>query len=295
MTHSRIIFNRKISSGYYRMRIRCPEIASRAKPGQFVMVKTTKLLDPLLRRPFGIHRLCHERNTHAEDDAPSCIEILYKIVGKGTTILSEKKGHETMDLMGPLGNGFSLEPHVETAVMVAGGIGVAPLFSLAQALKGIKGNQGVGVELMVFIGGEKRDDILCLNDFKKMGAKVAVCTMDGSLGTKGVVTDRLLDFLRHHPPLKMQNLRLFGCGPLPMLKTLSEIASSNGIPCQVSLESRMACGVGACQGCAVPTETDKEGERTFRYQRACKEGPVFDSAVICWDYKSMLLNETYGF
>lgn len=290
---ARVMFNRKISSDYYRMRIRCPEIASRAKPGQFVMVRPTELFDPLLRRPFGIHRLCHERNKHAEHDGPSSIEILYKIVGKGTTVLSEKKGDEEIDLIGPLGNGFYLEPHVETAVMVAGGIGVAPLFSLAQVLKGMKGKQGFGVELMVFIGGESREDILCLNDFKKMGAKVAVSTMDGSLGTKGLVTDRLLDFLRNHPLSTIQNLRLFGCGPLPMLRTLSEIACSNDIPCQVSLESRMACGVGACQGCAVPTETGKEGSRAVLYQRACKEGPVFDSTVIFWDYKSILLNETY--
>ena len=286
---ARVIFNRKISSNYYRMRILCPEIASRAKPGQFIMVRITELLDPLLRRPFGIHRLCHERDKHIDNDNPSCIEILYKIVGKGTIVLSEKKKDEGIDLMGPLGSGFYLEQDIETAVIVAGGIGVAPLFPLAQVLKGVKDKNTFLDKLFVFIGGENREDILCLNDFKKIGARVAVSTIDGSLGTKGLVTDLIVNFLRNLSPLETQNLKLFGCGPLPMLRTLSEIAFCKDIPCQVSLESRMACGVGACQGCAVPTEMNKEGDRAVRYQRACKEGPVFDSNIIFWDYKSILL------
>ena len=285
---SRIIFNRKISSDYYRMRILSPEIASRAKPGQFIMVKVTELLDPLLRRPFGIHRLCYERSKHTDNGCPSGIEILYKIVGKGTTVLSGKKGEEEIDLIGPLGRGFCLEQNVETAVIVAGGIGVAPLFSLAQALKGVQGKNPFRGKLIVFIGGENREDILCLNDFKKIGAGVAVSTMDGSLGTKGLVTDLLVNFLKNVSPLKSRNLMLFGCGPLPMLRTLSEIACYKDIPCQVSLESRMACGVGACQGCAVPTETNKERENAIFYQRVCRDGPVFDSASIVWDCKNIL-------
>lgn len=285
---SRVIFNRKISTDYCRMRILSPEIASRARPGQFIMVRTTELLDPLLRRPFGIHRLCYERGKHADSGCPSCIEILYKIVGKGTTVLSEKKGKEEIDLIGPLGRGFCLGQNIETAVIVAGGIGVAPLFSLAQALKGVRGKNTFRGKLIVFIGGENKEDILCLNDFKKIGARVAVSTMDGSLGTKGLVTELLVNFLRELSPLKSKNLMLFGCGPLPMLRALSEIACYKDIPCQVSLESRMACGVGACQGCAVPTETNKGRERAIVYQRACKEGPVFDSASIVWDYKSIL-------
>ena len=135
------------------------------------------------------------------------------------------------------------------------------------------------------IGGENSGDILCLNDFEKTGAEVIVSTKDGSSGTKGLVTDLLVNFLRSLSPLKTQNLKLFGCGPLPMLRTLSEIALCKDIPCQVSLESMMACGVGACQGCAVPTEVNKAGDREVLYQRVCKEGPVFDSAIIFWDYK----------
>jgi dihydroorotate dehydrogenase electron transfer subunit len=277
----KIIFNRKISSQYYRMRILCSQIASSAKPGQFIMVRVTNLLDPLLRRPFGIHRVCQESDHHKEKGHPTCMEILYRIVGKGTLMLSEKKRGEEIDLIGPLGNGFNLKQNFKTAIIVAGGIGVAPLFSLTQALKGAEGTR-VRPNLMVFIGGETREDILCVNDFKKIGAKVAVSTEDGSMGTKGMVTTLLLDFLRNTGPLKPRDLKLFACGPSPMLRTVSAIAFSQNISCQISLENKMACGVGACLGCSVPTKVKKAGNSESSYQRVCKEGPVFDSTTILW-------------
>ncbi len=280
---SRIIFNRKISSGYYKMRIFCPGIASRAKPGQFVMVRVNQLLDPLLRRPFGIHGLYQEKDSCRGGNHPSCIEILYRIAGKGTRVLSERKRGEEIDLLGPLGTGFCFGENLETAVLVAGGIGIAPLFSLAQTLKKIEDNHTKQIEIIVLIGGGTGKDILCLEEFKKLGAKIEVSTNDGSLGAKGVVTNLLSDFLGNFNPSVSHRVQLFGCGPLPMLKALSELALSKNLPCQVSLESRMACGVGACLGCAVPTVCDKKGGSEAPYQRVCKEGPVFDSTVIQWN------------
>ena len=280
---SRIIFNRKISSGYYKMRIFCPGIASRAKSGQFVMVRVNQLLDPLLRRPFGIHGLYREKDSFRQKNHPSCIEILYRIAGKGTRVLSERKRGEEIDLLGPLGNGFCLEQNSETAILVAGGIGVAPLFSLAQTLKEAEGSHARQIETIVLIGGKTGKDILCLKEFKKLGAKVEVSTNDGSLGAKGVVTNLLSGFLENFTPSESHSVQLFGCGPLPMLKALSKIALLQDIPCQVSLESRMACGVGACLGCSVPTVRDKRGGSEPLYQRVCKEGPVFNSTVIQWD------------
>ena len=279
---SRIIFNQKVYSRYYKMRILCPKIASKAKPGQFVMMRITQLLDPLLRRPFGIHRLCQESDNYRQKNHPTCIEILYRIVGKGTLMLSEKKRGEEIDLIGPLGNGFYLERNLKTALMVAGGIGVAPLFSLAQALKKPEGKRTRSTNLVVFIGGETQEDILCMKDFKKIGAKVMVSTEDGSVGTKGMVTDLLVNFLGNSSTSEVQNLQLFACGPSAMLRTISEVAISQDIPCQVSLESRMACGVGACLGCSVATVINKKGGREALYQRVCKEGPVFNSTVIVW-------------
>ena len=279
---SKIIFNQKISSRYYRTRILCPEIASKAKPGQFVMMRVTQLLDPLLRRPFGIHRLCQESNNYRRRSNPTCIEILYRIIGKGTIVLSEKKRGEEIDLIGPLGNGFYLEKNLKTAIIIAGGIGVAPLFSLAQALKKLEGKHTRSTNLIVFIGGETKEDILCVKDFKKIGAKVMVSTEDGSLGTKGMVTDLLVNFLGNSSTAEVHNLQLFVCGPSPMLRTVSEVVISQDIPCQVSLESRMACGVGACLGCSVPIIIKKKGGKKILYQRVCKEGPVFDSTAVLW-------------
>jgi dihydroorotate dehydrogenase electron transfer subunit len=203
-------------------------------------------------------------------------------VGKGTLVLSEKKRGEEIDLIGPLGNGFNLKHNFRTPIMVAGGIGVAPLFSLAQALERAEGTHTRRKKLIVFIGGETKEDILCVRDFKKIGARVEVSTEDGSVGAKGVITNLLQDFLSNSVPSENHDLMLFACGPSPMLRAISEVAISQNIPCQVSLESRMACGVGACLGCSVPTKVKKVGDSETSYQRVCKEGPVFDSTTILW-------------
>jgi dihydroorotate dehydrogenase electron transfer subunit len=282
-----IIFNRKIKSAYYKMRIFCPEIAVRAQPGQFVMVRVTDVLDPLLRRPFAIHRICNESDSAPSLASPSCIELLYHIAGKGTLILSEKKRGEALDLFGPLGNGFHVEHNLKTAVLIAGGIGVAPLFPLAQALKERKCTRAAAPHVFVFLGGKTAQDVLCRNDFKKLGATVAVSTEDGSAGTPGLVTDLLSVFFAKRPPSEDMPPALFGCGPLPMLRTLSEIARVHTLPCQISLESRMACGVGACLGCTIPTRSDQE--KGLSYQRACKEGPVFESTAIAWNHTHSLV------
>jgi dihydroorotate dehydrogenase electron transfer subunit len=279
---SKIVFNQKISSRYYRMRILCPEIACKAKRGEFIMVKVTHLLDPLLRRPFAIHRLCQGSDNYRQKNHPTCIEILYRIVGNGTLVLSKKSRGDEIDLIGPLGNGFYLEQNLKTAIMIAGGIGVAPLLSLAQALKRVEGKNLRRTDLIVFIGGETKEDILCVKDFEKIGAKVVISTEDGSLGTQGMVTDMFLNFLKTSSPSETHNRKLFACGPSPMLQIISEIAISQDITCQISLESRMACGVGACLGCSVPTRINKVGGNEIFYQRVCKEGPVFDSTIIMW-------------
>jgi len=253
------------------------------------MVRVTDLLDPLLRRPFAIHRLCSENKNARSHASPSCIEVLYHIAGKGTLILSEKKRGEVLDLFGPLGNGFHVEHTIKTAVLIAGGIGVAPLFSLAQALKEKKDNRSPAPHVFVFLGSKTAQDVLCRNDFQKIGTTVAVSTEDGSSGTPGLVTDLLRGFLSLRPPSEGPPPALFGCGPLPMLRVLSEIARVHALPCQISLESRMACGVGACLGCTIPTRSDKH--KGLSYQRACKEGPVFESTAIAWDHThSLMLN-----
>lgn len=278
---ARIIFNRRIATTYYRMRILCPEIAVRAKPGQFVMVRVTETLDPLLRRPFAIHRICTESDGAHSPGPPSCFEILYHLAGKGTLILSRKRRGEALDIFGPLGNGFHVERTLKTALLIAGGIGVAPLFSLAQALKAKRGTPAALPQVFVFLGGKTGHDVLCRSDFKRLGTTVAVSTEDGTSGTPGLVTDLLRTFFSRRPPSAAIPLTLFGCGPLPMLQALSEISREHALPCQISLESTMACGVGACLGCTIPTRSLPS--KDFSYQRVCREGPVFPSTAIAWN------------
>ena len=282
---ARIIFNRIVSPGYYRMRISCPRLAARSKPGQFVMARAGSSFDPLLRRPFAVHRLCGETEAVPSGTSPSCIEILYRTIGKGTLMLSGKKRGEEIDLFGPLGNGFRISRQTDTAVLVAGGIGVAPLLSLAQLMGRGRG----AVSSTVIIGGATRGDILCRSDFRKAGARVAVTTEDGSSGVKGLATDLLEDVLRYLSPSVMARLALYACGPMPMLKRVAAIARDRALPCQVSLESAMACGVGACLGCSIPVRSTNGG--AVSYQRVCKEGPVFDSTTIAWDSLDRLAPE----
>jgi dihydroorotate dehydrogenase electron transfer subunit len=274
---ARIILNRNVSPGYYRMRIYCPGAAARSKPGQFVMVRAGNSLDPLLRRPFAVHRVCGKSGAVPAAGTPSCIEILYRTVGKGTLLLARMKKGEAIDLLGPLGSGFRLPRRIEAAVLVAGGIGVAPLLPLAQHL----GRDGRAASRMVIIGGATRGDILCRTDFRKTGARVVVSTEDGSSGIRGLATDLLQDVLASLSPEAAAHPVIYACGPLPMLRRVAAIARNQAIPCQVSLESTMACGVGACLGCSVPVRS-RTGA-TVSYQRVCKEGPVFDSTTIDWD------------
>jgi dihydroorotate dehydrogenase electron transfer subunit len=274
---ARIIANRNVSPGYYRMRMHCPGAAARSKPGQFVMVRVGSSIDPLLRRPFAVHRVCGKSGAAPAVGSPSCIEILYRIAGKGTLLLSRMKTGEEINLLGPLGSGFRLPRGIETAVLVAGGIGVAPLLPLAQFL----GRRGRPVSRTVIVGGATRGDILCRRDFKKTGARVVVSTEDGSTGVRGLATDLLDDVLGSLAPEATAHLALYACGPLPMLHRVAAMAREHAVSCQVSLESAMACGVGACLGCSVPVRSGRS--KAVSYQRVCREGPVFDSTVIDWD------------
>jgi dihydroorotate dehydrogenase electron transfer subunit len=261
--NSKIIANRKINHRFYKVIIRVPEIARQAKPGQFLHIRINKSFEPLLRRPFSIHQIIGKD-----------IGILYKVVGKGTQILSQKGVGEYLDVMGPLGNGFSINHQLSTInyVLVAGGIGVAPLFFLAEKLMERK-PQVVDYKPLVLIGANTKDKILCEKEFKDLGCQVKISTDDGSRGFKGKVTDLLKDVLR----VTSYELRvtIFACGPRPMLKEIAKITQHYKIPGQISLEENMGCGLGACLGCIIKT---KDG-----YKRVCKDGPIFNADEIVWE------------
>ena len=249
---AKIIKNEKIVGKFYRMRIASSYLAREAKPGQFVEVRCSDQTDPLLRRPFGIHRV-----------VKGGIELLYEVLGKGTEILSRAEKDDSLDLIGPLGHGFDLN---RQTIIVAGGNGVAPLLFLAEKLAKRKS------DICVLIGGRSKDHVLCEKDFKSLGAKVAVATEDGSIGHRGLVTHLLKNLLATN---NWRLATIYACGPTGMLKAVSEIAQDNRVSCQVSLEERMACGVGVCLGCPVKVKNN-------RYKMVCKDGPVFNAEEIAW-------------
>ncbi|MFH1406457.1 MAG: dihydroorotate dehydrogenase electron transfer subunit [Candidatus Omnitrophota bacterium] len=305
---SRIVSNKEIAPGHYRMAIMAPEIARHARPGQFVHVRCDAGRETLLRRPFSIHRIgsrfsVRGSRAHTENRKPNTIEILYKVIGKGTEILSQRKLGEKLDIIGPLGNGFAISPKSLNPILVAGGIGAAPLLFLAEKLVRLSVS---GSRLVVIIGARTKKLLLCEDEFKKLGVEVIVATEDGSKGKKGLASEVLLELLRT-PNTEHRTPNLYGCGPRPMLKELAKIAKQYKIPSQVSLEERMACGLGACMGCVVKTRFSVSGSRLSahtlpcpgllpagrrqqganrtpytEYKRVCSDGPVFDADEVVW-------------
>jgi dihydroorotate dehydrogenase electron transfer subunit len=223
------------------------------EPGQFVMVRASEGADPLLGRPFGIAGF--ERNEES-----SVFEIIYRVVGKGTGMMSRWSPGETVTFLGPLGRGFSLAPKGSKSILVAGGVGLPPLLALARRMAQL---ERAG-EVTLLYGESSRDRLLHLESRVFPGIDTFTCTEDGSCGTKGLVTDLLAD--RMDEP----ETNLYVCGPNPMMKAVLELASGKDVSSQYSLEARMACGFGVCSGCAVMTAGSG-------YVRVCREGPVFGS------------------
>ena len=251
---AKIISNSRLIGNYWYLEFESRQIAQQSSPGQFVNIKVSDSMAPLLRRPLSIHAVC-----------ASQVKVIYELRGEGTQILSSRKPGEILDIIGPLGNGFSYRRILKSRginnILIAGGIGVAPLVFLAKELKSTKP--------LVLIGARTKKDILCAREFKALGCAVKFATDDGSVGFKGRVTDLLKIILAEH---KISGI--FSCGPHLMLKTVTQIAKENKIDAQLSLEEHMACGVGACLGCVVET---KDG-----YKTVCKDGPVFSSEELAW-------------
>jgi dihydroorotate dehydrogenase electron transfer subunit len=236
--------------------VRAPQIAPFVQPGQFAHIRILPLKDALLRRPFSIYQVNGET-----------FSILFKAVGRGTEILSRMKPGDELSVIVPLGHGFTLpKPEGETPLLVAGGYGMAALYLLAQRAP----QKGVA-----FVGGKRRVDILCENEFRELGWDVRVTTEDGSVGEKGLVTQPLQAELKRDTARR----KLFACGPTAMLKAVGKIAEEFNVPAELSMDEHMCCGVGVCLTCVIPVKTDDGWE----YQRSCTEGPVFDSRQVVWE------------
>jgi dihydroorotate dehydrogenase electron transfer subunit len=267
---NKVIYNKRISPGFFRIGIEWK--VRGVRPGQFVMLRVTEGLDPFLRRPFGIYRVLGSGGKRVLGG--SGIEIVYKVVGRGTGILAAKEPGERVDVIGPFGNGFPIlrGSAASKVVMVAGGIGVAPFYLLA--------GHSVSGGLLLF-GARSGGEAAITRDFTRLGCRVHVATEDGSLGTRGLVTGLLTQALK-------PGSVVYACGPLAMLKAVARIAENAGVKCLVSLERAMACGIGVCLGCAVKTR-DHKGEANGHsvpggsYKMVCSDGPVFDSSEIDWE------------
>ncbi len=264
-----ILSHASAGRGYYRISLKAPEIAASALPGQFVMLRVSENLDPLLARPFGISSVLTK----------SSIEIFYRVVGRGTGLLAGTKAGQQLRVLGPLGKGFPLPDKKATLVMVAGGSGFPPLHFLSQR---------AGCRSHLFYGSRDKTCLppgSVLKNFRETCTTVHITTEDGSRGTKGMTTDVLNAFLA-----KMENktpLVIYACGPHAMLAAVGRIAAEHSLPCYVSLEARMACGVGACMGCSVPVKAGG-------YKRVCKEGPVFDARDVDWSEQVMVKVRSVG-
>lgn len=249
---TKILFNEKIISGHYKICLHAPEIAQEAKPGQFVHIRVKDGYDPLLRRPFSIYKSENER-----------IEIFYKVVGSGTKLLSKKKTGNKIDILGPLGQGFKISPNLKRIVLLAGGMGIAPLYFLAEKLN--------RKDIFILLGAENKEKILYLEDLKNLKVKVQIATEDGSQGYKGLLSELFFHLIKKNSQIDL----VCACGPIPMLKKIAQLSLKYKIPCQVSLEQRMGCGIGVCLGCTIK---GKSG-----YLRVCSDGPVFQAQQILWN------------
>ena len=296
---AQILSNIEVAEEHFKMKLACPQIAAHAQPGQFVHLLINERYDPLLRRPFTIYRA---KNGN--------IEILFQVVGRGTRLLAQKQSSDTAKVMGPLGNGFVIPGELETALLVGGGVGIASLMMLAENLRK-EGKRVIGL-----IGAQNSNRILCVDEFRAIGAEVYLSTDDGSCGHRGFVTELLLfsvelirlktkrkilenpeeyrlsknmavvaqkaeaSFTTATQSEKNADTVIYACGPDGMLKSVAEIAEEKNIPAKLALENRMACGLGACLGCVVKIKDTGGG---VEYKRVCVDGPIFDAREIVWE------------
>ena len=248
-----IIENSPVNKSHNLLILSSSGISKNSAPGQFYMIETASSYDPLLKRPFSILK-----------QKSGAAHFLYRIKGKGTERMRQMKNGAAVSVLGPLGNGYPLPGKNLTPILIAGGIGIASLFPLAEKL---------GKNAYLFYGGRTKEELLMLDELKGMVKELIISTHDGSAGEKDTVVDVLIVYLASQLSALSSQL-IYACGPSPMLEAVSMLATEKGIKGYISMEENMACGVGACLGCTVKT---KKG-----YKRVCKEGPVFPIEEIVW-------------
>jgi dihydroorotate dehydrogenase electron transfer subunit len=264
---AQVISNRPLSSDYNVMALAVPDIAAAVAPGQFVMIKVARGHDPLLRRPFSVFELLH-------DDRGSFtgFSLLNKRIGMSTRLIYETRPGDRVECLGPLGRPFFLVEPPIAAWLVAGGVGLAPFAALAERLR------GRGVQVVLFYGARRADELFFLESFDQLGVELVLTTEDGSRGERGRIVTPLERRLADRPP--DSPLMVYACGPEGMLAATARAAGRHRRPCQVSVERIMGCGLGGCYSCVVPIRADHDA---IHHVRSCIAGPVLPADQIVWD------------
>jgi dihydroorotate dehydrogenase electron transfer subunit len=261
-----VISNVRLSSDYNVLSLAAPEIGEHTRPGQFVMVKAGPMIDSILRRPFSVFEVLRDSNRITG------ISILNKRAGRNTRALYALEPGAHVSCLGPLGTPFNniLGP-ASSAIMVAGGVGLAPFATLAESLA------AAGTKTTLFYGARSARELFYLEFFERLGVRLVLATEDGSRGIRGRVTLPLEQALAAlpHPDAAL----VYACGPEPMLEAVAALAARYGQPSQVSVERVMGCGLGGCYSCVIPVRH----EGGSRYVRSCLGGPVFSGADIAWE------------
>ena len=259
--------NEEIQIDCFLVKVKLPVNFAEPLPGQFVMIRIAGLHDPFLSRPISIYSFLRGKS-HCT------LELLYRVVGKGTQILAGLIKGSQVEISGPLGGSYAIDENKKNIVLIAGGIGVAPLSLLAQFLCQTACHEADAMTF--YLGAQSADAVVGLDHLRQYCYNIIVCTDDGTLGKKSLVTAAFQKDIKKYAP---DQTAIYACGPKPMLRSLSTILDRQYF-CQVSLEERMACGVGACMGCVVAV-ADEKGEKV--YKRVCADGPVFDLQKVIWE------------
>ncbi|MEE9911174.1 MAG: dihydroorotate dehydrogenase electron transfer subunit [Deltaproteobacteria bacterium] len=259
--------NEEIQRDYFLMKVRLPLEFAEPLPGQFVMIRIAGLQDPFLSRPISIYSFSRGKKNCA-------VELLYRVAGKGTQILAGLIKGSQVEISGPLGGNYTIDPSKKNIIFIAGGIGIAPLSLLARYLGETVCHDANAMTF--YLGAQTADALVGCDRLRRYCYNIIVCTDDGSLGEKSLVTNAFQKDIKKYVSAETA---IYACGPKPMLRSLSAMLGDKYF-CQVSLEERMACGVGACVGCAVAIQ-DENGKTA--YQRVCADGPVFDLKKVIWE------------
>ncbi len=262
---ARVIANTRLSTDYHVIALAAPEIAATAAPGQFVMVKPGRGTDPLLRRPFSVFEILREHGR------PTGLTLLSKRIGVTTRLLYDCEPGDTVSCLGPLGRPFTLVTAPAEAWMVAGGVGLAPFATLAEALAETK------TLTTLFYGARTGQELFYLDWFAARGVRLVLASEDGAVGERGRVN---LPLKRALIEAGARDVTVYACGPEPMLEAVAHLARRYGKPSQVSVERVMGCGMGGCYSCVIPVRDAAGGQH---YVRSCIGGPVFAGADLVWD------------